>query len=350
MDNTPLTGVNTATWNDIWDADVLKQFKGPDGRPFFKQDCDEPEGCYAFSLFMDGFNPLQTKEAGKKVSVASMYMVCLNLPPCLRYRVENMFLVGVIPGPQEPSQDEINFLLKPLVDDLLRFWNPGVCYSCTPKHPKGRRTRCVVIPLVCDVPAARQMAGLSHHSHTLFCSVCLLDGNSINNLDFSQWKYRTDEEHRRFAEQWRDAATQEDRQAIYDTHGVRWSELLRLPYWEPTNFVVVDVMHALFLGNFKRHCRTIWGMDICFADGDGSRADESNDNALPTAEIVQAHLALRGADKPEFWKTNCKIMHQLCRDMQLPLPKKPVKKELGKLLDEYVCFPPLQQARVTAQS
>ena len=35
---------------------------------------------------------------------------------------ENTILVGLIPGPHEPSHD-INTFLKPLVDDLLKFWD-----------------------------------------------------------------------------------------------------------------------------------------------------------------------------------------------------------------------------------
>ena len=30
--------------------------------------------------------------------------------------------------------------------------------------------------------------------------------------------------------------------------GYKWSELLRLPYWEPSHMLPVDPMHCLFLG------------------------------------------------------------------------------------------------------
>ena len=33
--------------------------------------------------------------------------------------------------------------------------------------------------------------------------------------------------------------------------GVRWSELLRLPYFDPIQFLTVDPMHCLFLGIAK---------------------------------------------------------------------------------------------------
>ena len=61
----------------------------------------------------------------------------------------------------------------------------------------------------------------------------------------------------------------------FESHGVRYSELLRLPYWDPTTFTILDTMHAMFLDNLKRHCRTIWGMDVKFQDGDGTEMEPS---------------------------------------------------------------------------
>ena len=70
------------------------------------------------------------------------------------------------------------------------------------------------------------------------------------------------QQHVRIAESWRDAATEADRNNTFSTHGVRWSELLRLPYWDPTRFAVLDVMHNLFLGELLHHCRRVWGLDV----------------------------------------------------------------------------------------
>ncbi len=103
---------------------------------------------------MDGFNPLRSKEAGKKYLIGAIYMVCLNLPPSLRYQMENVFLAGIIPGPHEPFKEQINYILAPLVDDLLYFFKPGVTYSWTPRHPGGHKIRVMLGPLVCDLPAS----------------------------------------------------------------------------------------------------------------------------------------------------------------------------------------------------
>jgi hypothetical protein len=65
--------------HDIWDRPKLHALLDVDGKTFICR--DRSEGCYLFSFCMDGFNPFQLKQAGKKASVVAMYMVCLNLPP-----------------------------------------------------------------------------------------------------------------------------------------------------------------------------------------------------------------------------------------------------------------------------
>ena len=52
---------------------------------------------------------------------------------------------------------------------------------------------------------------------------------------------------------------------MFGEHGLRWSELLRLPYWDPTRYTLLDAMHNLFLGELHHHCLTLWGMKT--ADG-----------------------------------------------------------------------------------
>lgn len=48
-------------------------------------------------------------------------MVLLNLPRDVRYKRENVILVGLIPGPKEPPLT-INSYITPLVSELLELW------------------------------------------------------------------------------------------------------------------------------------------------------------------------------------------------------------------------------------
>ena len=66
------------------------------------------------------------KQAGKKKSIGIISLVCLNLPPDICYKPENMFLAGIVPGPNEPPLNTLSHYLRPLVEDLEQFWMPGV--------------------------------------------------------------------------------------------------------------------------------------------------------------------------------------------------------------------------------
>ena len=154
---------------DIFDGDLLRNFKGPDGKHF---SVGGGEGRYTFSLSVDFFNPLENKQAGKKISVGIITAVCLNLPPHLRYRSENIFLVGVIPGPHEPPLTAINNFLRPVVNDFLTMWSPGAYYSQNDGHRNGKLVRCAIVCVVCNLPAALKTTSFISFSHNHFCAVC----------------------------------------------------------------------------------------------------------------------------------------------------------------------------------
>jgi len=266
-----------AAWNtkpgddmrDIFDGDVLRNFQGPDDKHFSLGD---GEGRYVFSMCVDFFNPFTVKQAGQKCSIGMISLVCLNLPPDLRYKPENMFLAGIIPGPREPPLDTLNHYLAFLVDDLLLFWDPGVRFSKTYRHPHGRLVRCALVALVCDIPAARKTSGFAACSHEHFCSVChcTRKGHGYGNTKYHTWKRRTNEDYRKFAQEYLDAPNSTEQLKAFNKSGVRWSQLLRLPYFDPTRFVVVDAMHNLFLGLIKEHFIGIIGIALDKRDKQGS--------------------------------------------------------------------------------
>lgn len=54
---------------------------------------------FGFMLNIDWFQPFKHS----LYSVGALYMVLMNLPRSQRFKLENVFLVGVIPGPHEPN-------------------------------------------------------------------------------------------------------------------------------------------------------------------------------------------------------------------------------------------------------
>jgi hypothetical protein len=57
---------------------------------------------------------------------------------------------------------------------------------------------------------------------------------------------------------WRGCNSDSARKKFTKSSGVRWSELLRLPYFDPIRFITFDPMHFLFLGIAKWIVKRIW--------------------------------------------------------------------------------------------
>ena len=273
--------------NDIWDGTVLRNLRGPRHGERFS-DCPNREARLVFSLFVDWFNPFRNKISGKHYSVGAIYMICLNLPAHLRFRVENVYLVGIMPGPGEPKLQQINHYLSPLVHDLNQLWNPGVFFTRTAAYQLGRLVRCALVPLIADLPAVRKTASFAGHSASFFCSFCRLRSEDICNFAKSTWRRFSWAEHLQFARLWRDAESQSKRDGLFNLYGIRWSELLKLEYWNPTVYSLLDSMHNMFLGEFQRHVRVIWGVqNVTPTDTKQSKGQKAHTEDKQAEELMK---------------------------------------------------------------
>ncbi|KZV60950.1 hypothetical protein PENSPDRAFT_537091, partial [Peniophora sp. CONT] len=82
---------------DFWGAKAVRELLDKDGRsPFFPLSPPVGELRLAFGLFVDWFSPFATRSS-RHYSVGAIYLVCMNLPPEIRYKLENVCLVGAIP-------------------------------------------------------------------------------------------------------------------------------------------------------------------------------------------------------------------------------------------------------------
>ena len=204
---------------DMWDAGHLSKILLTNGERFLPGPADEM--CLAFSFSMDSFNPFHMKETKQTVSSTGIWLILLNLPAHLRYRPENMFLAGIIPGPKKPSLSNINHSLKLLVDVLLEFFEPGIWYSQTARHNRGCRVRAVLVPIVSNMLAARQAGGFASPTATNFCTCCNLKIQDIENLDRSTGPEQDAVEHIWLVRRWREAETLEEQEYIFRNNGMR---------------------------------------------------------------------------------------------------------------------------------
>lgn len=309
---------------DFWDSPIFKEFRGPDGELFMKEHFDisgSPELRLIMSLGFDSFNPFHMKASGGLVSSTAMYMVLLNLPEHLRYHQEYMFLVTVMHG--HPNEDQVNHTLQKVVDELLLLWD-GVFYTQTAKYSRGRTVCAALVPAVCDTQGAHTLSGFASHRHTLFCIRCLLPIQEIHNLDPARWPRRDLESHRTYANLWRDAASKAIRDTLFNKYGVRWTEMLRLPYWNPIVYTIIDSMHLGYLGLFATHIRRIWKMNAeALKSGEGYVQPSSEKKCKkPSNSFLRKLFNAIRDNKLSLKKTLSDqtqgVLWYLCYDLNLP--------------------------------
>ena len=170
--------------------------------------------------------------------------------------------INIIPGPNEPSVDEIDHYVRPVIEQFARAWRPGFKCSCTADSESGAVVEAGILLSINDMPAARKIAGLQGHMSGLICSRCQLRGkNQIYNTDHSLCVPRDVEELRHWSRAYKEAQTLSERKNIFENHGVRWSSLWLLDYWDPTRMLVVDAMHCILEGVVHYHCRHVLRLD-----------------------------------------------------------------------------------------
>ncbi|KAG2209024.1 hypothetical protein INT45_008885 [Circinella minor] len=226
---------NGMMWYDLFDPST--------GLPFV-----ETPRSLMLILNIDWFTPFDSG-----YSCGAIYLVCNNLPHVDHFKIENVILIGVMPGPKEPSTYEINSYLEPLVDSLLRLFN-GITIP-TYQESNGTLIRAALLNITCDIPTARKVGGFTSHNSTRACHKCtrefvVFPGTS--NLDYSG--NIIDREH--------GLRTREKRET-----GTRWSQIHRLPYFDLVCSVLIDPMHNLFLGTADQMVR-IWREHGLLTDAD----------------------------------------------------------------------------------
>jgi len=238
--------------SDIYDGSVWKEFNSADRHDFLTS-----PHCYLLTMNVDWFEPF---ERGV-YSVGVIYLTIQNLPRDERYKPENIIIVGVLPGPNEPKLT-INSYLTPLVLELKEAWQHG--FYVTSENNLLICVKLALTCVTCDIPASRKVCGFLSHNAALACNKCLkrFDVQFNQPTDFSgfdreNWILRSHQQHLSDVDKTTKEVTKTGKQSVESKLGVRYSVLLALPYFDPVRFVAIDVMHNLFLGSGK-HSFEVW--------------------------------------------------------------------------------------------
>ena len=232
--------------SDVYDAAVWKSFLSQDGDELLSS-----RYCLGILINVDWFQPYKYVN----YSVGAIYLSILNFPREIRNRQENIICTGIIPGLNEP-QLHMNSYLEPLVQELIKL-RRGIKMETT----EGEHlVRALLLCSASDIPASRKLGGFLGHAAAKGCSRCLKefptenfgDKKDYSGFDRSEWPKRTVEEHRDVGMSWKHCNTLAKRQNLEQKYGVRFTELLRLPYFDTVRFIIVDPMHNMLLGTPKR--------------------------------------------------------------------------------------------------
>ena len=166
----------------------------------------------------------------------------------------------------------------------------------------------------------------------------------MDNLDMSTWGCgsRSYREHVTLAQQWRDG-TSTQRSEIFESHGIRWTELLLLPYWDPTRFVVLDSMHALLLGCLRHHSRVLWGMNVDLDDTKTTAPSPQRASGPSDSQLLNGWRVMRHGSDDELEHLQLCVLKELCLQLQCPIGR---RRRLILGLTNYVSSVPIYLIRI----
>jgi hypothetical protein len=249
------------TGSPIWDVKgglFARSIMDHEGKPFMRQVNGESHLC--FSMFVDWFNP----HSGKHHSIHStgaVYLICLNLPAHLHCKREYTFHFANIPGPKEPSMEQVNHILRPIVNQLLELWRTGIWLRRTQSYDYGRICQGILINISGDIFSIQKISGLASHNGPSFCFLCQSLRSNLHNLNLKSWgKAWSYQEHQDIILFWKNAETEDECQQIYRDYRFWYSKLSRLPYFDIIQATALDSMHIMSLGLQKDYGKNILGM------------------------------------------------------------------------------------------
>jgi hypothetical protein len=159
------------TIQDVMDGqhyhDLRKEFVTVDGQKcqykFFNNETDVMLG-----LSTDGFAPFRRR----KKTCWPLLLFNYNLPPDIRFHLDHILCIGVIPGPHKPK--DFDSFIWPLVQDLLTLAKGVPAWS--PNAPDPFLLRAYLTLVFGDIPAISMVMRIKGHNGYSPCRMCKITG------------------------------------------------------------------------------------------------------------------------------------------------------------------------------
>ncbi|CAF4957099.1 unnamed protein product, partial [Rotaria sp. Silwood1] len=140
-----------------------------DGAIYESVRADNPGEILSLTINIDGVQPSK----GCQTTIWPILLVINEIPPNLRFKLENVVLAAVWPGPSKPSRDEVRLLFRPAIDELIHLENGH------PFHLSDGNIHILHVYLIgacCDKPAQALSQCISEPTAAFGCGRCEVEG------------------------------------------------------------------------------------------------------------------------------------------------------------------------------
>jgi hypothetical protein len=162
--------------SDVYDSENYRELLAKEvvldgqslGHPFFHDDRD-----VALGLATDGFSPFKNR----RVTAWPLILFNYNLPPQLRFLLDHIICVGVIPGPRKPR--DLDSFLWPVVYEFLSLARGVRAYDGV--KAELFKLHAYLILGTGDMPAVASLMRMLGHNAICACRMCGIIGIRIPN-------------------------------------------------------------------------------------------------------------------------------------------------------------------------
>jgi len=191
----------------------------------------------AIGICLDGIPAYQSS----KISLWPVFCVILNLPPEIRYKVENILMISCSTNPRTP--EEYKAICSMIVYEANALYKGVPVVNCIDSNHKTLKAKISFI--TCDLEAKNKVMNMVGYSGYYGCYYCLIKGENQSHVYFPG----PPGEKRTNLNLLSDSAKSE--------HGVKeLTEIFQLSFlYDNFNTVLtfpIDIMHCIFLGVTKR--------------------------------------------------------------------------------------------------